>query len=115
MKVESTHGLTNRYNVDPYFTDDEAKNCKIVSTTSVLHDGTHNYWDFELEDENGNTYVWRDYSVSGTASKSDIKTAILNHLVDNVIKLQDDGFNDHDYKKTTSAPADRGAGELLGE
>ena len=114
--IVSTYELKNRYDPNTqYFTDIQASNCKIITTSKVSHDGTFNHWKFVVEDTDGNRYTWLDFRCLEGASKADVKSAILNHLTNDTIKAKTQGAYDYDYKLTESAPSDRGEDEYVGE
>ena len=115
-KETSTYEIKNRYtDSTKYFTEDQANTCLIISTTKVSHDGTFNHWRIVVEDAEGNRYTWLDFRLAEGASKANVKSAILSHITDQMIKIPTNGAYDHDYKRTTSAPSDRGEGEYVGD
>ena len=115
-EATSTYEIRNRYTESTkYFTDLQANACLIISTTKVSHDGTFNHWEIVVEDGDDNRYTWLDFRLAEGASKADVKSAILSHLTDQMVKMPTKGAYDHDYKRTTSAPSDRGEDEYVGD
>ena len=111
----STYELRNRYNTSyVYFTELEADNCFILSTTKVYHNSVFNHWEFTIRDEDDNEYTWKDFWCVEAASKSDVIKAIKDHIIDNMIKITEDGANSTDYKLTRTAVTDRGKDEWVG-
>ena len=113
--IVSTYELKNRYNSDTqYFSDVQASECKVVSTSKVSHDGIFNHWRFVVEDTDGNRYTWLDFRCEEGASKATVKSAMFSHLTNDTIKAGTAGAYDHDYKLTETSPADRGEDEYIG-
>ena len=112
----STYQLRNRYNpVYKYFTTIEADNCFIVSTTKIYHNSVFNHWEFVIKDQDFNQYTWKDFYCAEAASKVDVIKAIRDHIIDDMIKITEDGSNSDDYKLTRTAVADRGKDEWIGQ
>ena len=112
----STYELRNRYNTSyVYFTELEADNCFILSTTKVYHNSVFNHWEFKVEDNRGNSYTWKDFWCAEAGSKADVKKAIWDHMRDDMIYILTGGANDHGLTRTTVVSADRGKDEYLND
>lgn len=111
----STYELPNRYNSAEsiYFTRKEANVCKIVSTTKVYFNSVFNHWEFKVIDKQGNTYTWKDFRCLEGSNTAGVKSAILNHLTSNVVKVTEDE-NNANHLKTITTVSDRGQNEYVG-
>jgi hypothetical protein len=95
------------------FTTSEANASKIVRMEKVQSNGTHEYWVFGIKDNEGNYIDWQDYTLSSSATKSNIKTRIIEYLT---------GEGDFDgVEKSPAKPIiisdsiiNKGLGETLG-
>lgn len=110
----SSYNLSNRHQAgEIYFTDQQANYCTIVSTTKIYYNSVFNHWEFKVIDRDNNTYTWKDFRCLEGADKTNVKLAIFNHLVTDVVKVKEDGNNDS-YLKTETSVADRGQDEYIG-
>ena len=64
------------------FTTTEADASTIIRMDKVFRDNIFSEWIFGVVDADGNEINWEDSSVAEDASKTTIKTAIRNHLVE---------------------------------
>lgn len=80
------------------FTNEEALDSVLKKATKFYHsiDGSNvfQYWIIQVEDRDGNLYEWRDFSLSQTATKATIKSAIQAHLTTNVDKIPSAQLNE---------------------
>ena len=70
-----------------YFSNRDVNSSKLIKADKILHNGVFKYWLFELEDENFHTYEWKDFTLSSIANKTQIRSAIISHFVNNIVKL----------------------------
>jgi len=63
------------------FTTEQADLCKINRCDSFKTDGTHNYYVFSVEDDNGIVYEWKDSTLVAAADHSQVRVAIHDYLV----------------------------------
>ena len=77
-----------------YFTEEEALASEITRADRVYwidEDGANStfvYWIFEIKDDLGNLYEWRDFSLSGTSyDLGDIGVSVVTHIRNNLYKL----------------------------
>ena len=96
------------------FTRGEAGRCRIIHTKSVDISGNHAYWLLKVEDEDGNSYEWKDYEEALGVSKAGLKAAMITHLMNYVAKVPF-GEEDIEVNKTTVSQSDRGINEELGQ
>ena len=70
-----------------FFTSNQANASSIVRAESVTSNGTHTHWVFGIIDEDGNYCDWSDSTLSATASNSEQRTAIHDHLTTSCEKV----------------------------
>ena len=90
------------------FTESQKNACTIIKTEHMSYDGTFYRWFFEVEDSNGESYSWTDGNLNSTASKVEVKTAIGNHLMNKVDKIEAKPV------LTINQITNKGEGETLG-
>lgn len=86
----------------------EARDCKIIRMQKKMNGSTFVGWIFGVEDADGNYHDWLDTTTRSNATKSTIKTAIDNHLQNNVEKRS------RPVKYTSVEVTDKGKGETVG-
>jgi len=69
------------------YTDVEARALDITLTDQISHFGEFSHWEFEVSDENQNTFKWRDFAVASDADKATIKAAIYHHAINYIYKI----------------------------
>ena len=101
------------------FTEEDADNCVLLKATKVNHivNGSSNFqnWIIQVKDSNHNTYEWRDYNLSSGASKTSIRTAIIEHLTNNVDKIPVTQLNEiaSNLNSSTEGSSSEGVGSTL--
>tara|TARA_R100000008_G_C3524431_1_gene135780 strand:- start:481 stop:819 length:339 start_codon:yes stop_codon:yes gene_type:complete len=95
------------------YTDIEARALEITLTDKIAHFGTHMYWEFELTDENGNTYKWKDFSVASDADKATVKAAIYHHAINHIHKLPSISKDPPTQHLARTVVSDKGLNEAL--
>ena len=89
---------------------------KIYSIDSDGGNSTFIYWVFKISDELSNEYEWRDFTLSVSASLSDIGDAIVEHVTANIYKLPYyEAIEDEDdiLHTVTVGDGDEGVGERV--
>ena len=94
-------------------TENEAKASTIVRMEATKSDGAHKHWVFGITDNEGNYIDWTDGTLSESATKSQVKTRIIEYLT-----------GEGDFSGVEKSPAkpiilsepiiDKGIGETLG-
>ena len=69
-----------------HFTNEQSLACQVQRCESVTVGGTHQYYVLAVTDDNGEYYEWTNDTLSSTATPAEIKTAICDHLCENVEK-----------------------------
>ena len=75
------------------FTEEEISACilkradKVNSIDEYGGQSQFEYWIFEVSDEIGNIYQWRDLSLADSASKADIGNAIVEYAIESIYKI----------------------------
>ena len=69
------------------YTDIEARSLDITLTDRISHFGEFSHWEFEVRDEAGNTFKWKDFAVATDADKPTIKAAIYHHAINYIYKI----------------------------
>ena len=91
----------------PKFTEAEANACTIVRLEKKVIGGSYASMIIGVTDADGNYYDWADITLSETATKSEIKTAVA-------IYLQSIDKNPAPVVTTFEELADKGNGETVG-
>lgn len=120
LKISETTNLQNRGL--SLFTEEEARSCiilradKIYSIESDGGNSTFVYWVLKVSDDFSNEYEWRDFTLSVSASLSDIGDAIVAHVNANIYKLPYyEGIEDEDdtLHTVTVGDSNQGVGERV--
>tara|TARA_R100000808_G_C2155375_1_gene167709 strand:- start:12945 stop:13328 length:384 start_codon:yes stop_codon:yes gene_type:complete len=88
------------------FSFEEANQSVLVKADKYRHkiDGssTFQYWIIQIRDADGNYYEWKDHSLSSLANKTQIRSAVMTHLQENVDKLPYSQLNEisEDYNNS---------------
>jgi hypothetical protein len=102
------------------FSIEDANQSVLIKADKFRHkidnSDTFQYWIFQVRDVEGNYYEWKDHSLSSIANKSQIRSAIMTHLQENVDKLPYSQLNEisEDYNNSAvSGGAIEGVGNTM--
>tara|TARA_R100001530_G_scaffold131603_3_gene103384 strand:- start:3537 stop:3875 length:339 start_codon:yes stop_codon:yes gene_type:complete len=70
-----------------FYTDLEARSLDITLTDRISHFGIFSHWEFEVTDEEKNTFKWKDFAVATDADKATVKAAIYHHVTNYIKKI----------------------------
>ena len=92
------------------FTTSQANACTITRMEKQVA-GSDITWKIEFNDSDGNVYDIKFRNLGDDPNKSDIKTAIINQIVDKMLKV---GKQPEEVDITITDVTDKGLGETLG-
>ena len=92
------------------FTTSQANACTITMMKKIVQ-GSNISWFIQFNDADGNGYDTTLNGLGDDPSASDIKTAVINEVVDNMLKI---GAQPTEATIVTTKVTDKGLGETLG-
>lgn len=91
------------------FTTSQANACTIIMMNKIVQ-GSNISWFIKFNDADGNSYDTTLNGLGDDPSSSDIKTAVINEIVDNMLKV---GAQPTEATIVTTEITDKGLGETL--